>query len=722
MFMHKRIIFLTCMVLLSCSGFTQGYFMLKDPGTNSILLNSGWKYKMGDNPAWASPSFNDETWKPIDPIMDIHDSSSHEAVSGIGWLRLNIKWQPGTANHALALIVHQSVASEIYLNGRMIAAYGVIDQDQNKIVEFDPIWEPIAISFSTDSIQTLAIRYAIRPGRAYTTIFEFTNPLVAVMVMQNKQAVAQYRNMYIYDSIFLSINGGILIMIFIVHFAFFLMYPGQKANLFLSLFGLIYLIGDFFQGPFYYYNQMPGNKYIMGNFIFLTFMLGNLMIFLSIHHFLKRKKDLLYKVTFFYFLLCIFLNAFIYRWGWLIGGATFQIFSLLNIVRISFLSLKERKAGAKVILTGALISLLSFALFASLGTFETNIDLLRIFDPVRYILYLIFTLGIPTGTSVYLAREFAQTSKSLQKKLEEVEDLSARNLGVEKEKQEILASQNTMLEKRVKERTEALENSLDNLRSAQTQLIHSEKMASLGELTAGIAHEIQNPLNFVNNFSEVNNELIEELKSQKSKLKIEEQDEILNDIFLNNEKINHHGKKADAIVKGMLQHSRTSSGQKEPTDINALADEYLRLSFHGLRAKDKSFNATLKTDFDSSIGNVNIIPQDIGRVLLNLFNNAFYAVTEKVKLKPGAYEPTVTVSTKKIGSKIEVRVGDNGNGIPANVKEKIFQPFFTTKPTGQGTGLGLSLSYDIVKAHGGELKVETREGEGCTFIVHLPVL
>ena len=248
-------------------------------------------------------------------------------------------------------------------------------------------------------------------------------------------------------------------------------------------------------------------------------------------------------------------------------------------------------------------------------------------------------------------------------------------------------------------------------------------MASLGELTAGIAHEIQNPLNFVNNFSEVNNELIEELKNEKMKLNREEQDQLLNDIYLNNEKINHHGKRADAIVKGMLQHSRnSSSAAKEPTDINKLADEYLRLAYHGLRAKDKSFNATMKTDFDKTIGNINIIPQDIGRVILNLITNAFYAVDEKKKSEIENYEPTVSVSTKKVNEDVFISVKDNGNGIPQHVIDKIFQPFFTTKPTGQGTGLGLSLAYDIVKAHGGELKVETTQGEGSTFIIQLPVI
>ena len=288
-----------------------------------------------------------------------------------------------------------------------------------------------------------------------------------------------------------------------------------------------------------------------------------------------------------------------------------------------------------------------------------------------------------------------------------------------------LRRENLVLEDKVNHRTGQLQKSLQDLQATQSQLIQSEKMASLGELTAGIAHEIQNPLNFVNNFSEVNRELITELVDEADKGNTEEVKAIANDIKENSEKINHHGKRADAIVKGMLQHSQSSIGKKEPTDINKLADEYLRLAFHGFRAKDKTFNATLKTDYDEGIGDINIIPQDIGRVILNLITNAFYAVNEKKTLRQAqgdkSYQPTVAVSTKKINDKVEIKVTDNGNGIPQKILDKIFQPFFTTKPTGQGTELGLSLAYDIVKAHGGELKVEAKEGEGATFTLILPI-
>ena len=306
--------------------------------------------------------------------------------------------------------------------------------------------------------------------------------------------------------------------------------------------------------------------------------------------------------------------------------------------------------------------------------------------------------------------------------------LKARTLRIERER----------TQKKELEQAKEIEHAYAELKATQKQLIHAEKMASLGELTAGIAHEIQNPLNFVNNFSDINKELLAEMKDEIGKGNIDEVEALANDVMANELKINHHGKRADAIVKGMLQHSRTSSGVKEPIDINALCDEYFRLAYHGLRAKDKSFNATLKTDFDETIGKINVIPQDLGRVILNLITNAFYAVSEKQRAQQTPYplegepdyQPTVTVMTKhqlplsggrgSDGAKVTISVSDNGSGIPQPILDKIFQPFFTTKPTGQGTGLGLSLSYDIVKAHGGELKVETKEGEGSVFTIQLP--
>ncbi|HAK77018.1 MAG TPA: histidine kinase [Runella sp.] len=337
-----------------------------------------------------------------------------------------------------------------------------------------------------------------------------------------------------------------------------------------------------------------------------------------------------------------------------------------------------------------------------------------------------------------------QTAKSIVFVLSFVLAIIARNqqrefnkqrqkLDQEEENNRILEAKKLDLEYQVAERTaeitkqkEELQQALEHLKATQEQLIQSEKLASLGELTAGIAHEIQNPLNFVNNFSEVSVELLDELKSERARPK-EDRDEgleaeILDDIFQNLEKINHHGKRASSIVTGMLQHSRASTGKKEPVNLNALADEYLRLSYHGLRAKDKSFNAKMNTFFDESLPKVNVIPQDFGRVLLNLINNAFYAVQARSLSQPENYMPTVTVSTQNTDQGIIIKVGDNGTGIPEELKSKIFQPFFTTKPTGQGTGLGLSLAYDIVtKGHGGTIELDSVEGEGTTFTITLSV-
>ncbi len=315
-------------------------------------------------------------------------------------------------------------------------------------------------------------------------------------------------------------------------------------------------------------------------------------------------------------------------------------------------------------------------------------------------LYLILGLGILLLCGIFIALILYKNNKQKQK----------ANL--------LLVRQKLKVEKTLKE-----------LKITQTQLIQSEKMASLGELTAGIAHEIQNPLNFVSNFSEVSNELILEIQEERVKQKDERNEElvgdILNDIKSNLEKIVYHGKRADTIVKGMLQHSRSSGGIKEPTDINKIVDEYLRLAYNGLRAKDKNFNATLETDYDESIGKISVIPQDIGRVILNMVNNAFYAATlppeGRFKDPNHLHKPIVIVSTKQTKDAVLISVKDNGPGVPKNILEKIFQPFFTTKPSGKGTGLGLSMSYDIVKAHGGKIDVISKDNEGSEFIIKLPI-
>lgn len=330
--------------------------------------------------------------------------------------------------------------------------------------------------------------------------------------------------------------------------------------------------------------------------------------------------------------------------------------------------------------------------------------------------------AMPAETKAAMTKSVKETDKALtilEFKLERTEKVKRTTAILLEETIEELEQKR----KAIEEAKDALEKSLEELKAAQTKLVQSEKMASLGELTAGIAHEIQNPLNFVNNFAEVSRELMEEMNTEIDLGNSEEAREIAKDIMRNLEKINHHGKRADGIVKGMLQHSQTTSGKLEPADLNAIVEEYIRLCYHGLRAKDKFFSASIKSTFDPGVGNVQMIPQDIGRVVFNLLTNAFYAVNEAKKLRVDKeYEPVVTIHTERTAKNIIVTIADNGTGIPAKILDKIFQPFFTTKPTGQGTGLGLSLAYDIVtKGHGGELRVETREDAGSTFMMLLPV-
>jgi two-component system, NtrC family, sensor kinase len=363
------------------------------------------------------------------------------------------------------------------------------------------------------------------------------------------------------------------------------------------------------------------------------------------------------------------------------------------------------------------------SLFLGIIVFTILSMVFKQFNFAQWDKWLLYFLGIcmvwPTIVfTAFLFKDYGRQQRQLVEGLLEKERFAKEK---EQEKASYMEQVKLDLEQQVTQRTSELKTSLNELKATQAQLIQSEKMASLGELTAGIAHEIQNPLNFVNNFSEVSTELLHEMTEELSKGKLADAKEIADSLKQNLEKINHHGKRAGDIVKGMLQHSRSSNGQKEPTDINALADEYLRLAYHGFRSKDKSFNTTLKTDYDETIGYINIIPQDIGRVLLNLITNAAYAVGEKNKSGIENYEPTLSVTTKKLGDRVLISVKDNGNGIQQQLLDKIFQPFFTTKPSGQGTGLGLSLSYDIVKAHGGELKVETREGESTAFMVSIPI-
>ncbi len=684
-----------------------------------LVLNKGWKFKADDNPAYARSDFEDRTWQSIDPALNIHDSLPELPKSGICWFRLHLSVDTSIRQH-LALMIYQSGASEIYLNGTQIAHFGVLSANPKEIRAYDPIGKPVLLPENSGAHYLLAVRFAVQPSISYTLFTFDGSPALRIRVNTLESSMEKY---YQASSSGLAIleyfRVGVFFILTIVHLAFYLFYPRQKANLYFFLFALIMGAGQItgvrmlvhvVEYKFYYYNLAQDLN--VSSYMFLI---------TALYILLGKKRGRAFWILTATIVAGIFLNAFTYSWGPLISVAISANIIGLEIARIAFISVRAKKRGAWIILWGA-IGFLLFTLaylLANIFGFESVIVVSN-FQFIN-VAFNFATLSIPIATSIYLGLDFAFTNRSLTQKLSEVEKLSKKSILQEQEKQNILAMQNETLESQVTERTTALTRSLKELSETQAQLIQSEKMASLGELTAGIAHEIQNPLNFMNNFSEVNKELLVEMKDEMNKGNIDVANAIADNVIGNEKKISHHGQRADGIVKGMLQHSRTSTGVKEPTDINALADEYLRLSYHGLRAKDNSFNATMQKDFDPSIGNINILPQDMGRVLLNLYNNAFYAVSEKKKQQSEGYEPAISVSTKKTDNKIIISVKDNGNGIPQKVIDKVFQPFFTTKPTGQGTGLGLSLSYDIVKAHGGEITANTKEGEFTKFTVQLPI-
>ena len=670
---------------------------------NWMILGMDWRFQKGDNILWANPEFDDSTWNEFSSNnLNLIDGKNVIADRGeIVWLRKRIMADQ-SLNDALVLNIFQEGASEIYLDGKLIHQLGNVSSNKDEVIYHNPFSQVLHLPLEIGKEQILAVRFV---NAQYKYPIYYHNGLIRIYisslrnanstdVVKNKRVAffQQYVNSYY-------ISLGLAILMFIIFLSFFIFFPKEKINGYFAA-SLLFLI-LFTLGVLSFYHNT-------GTYFWLTFyydtciLISSLILLFCFYKILAQPIDLVFKAISF---LCFLTIGCYFLYDPEQLGPIWSIFLYAGIIRLSLKSWNKNKVASFLFLSSSCINLAFWILMICwyMGLVDQRIDK---FIPFSFML-------VPVVLAIYLGYAFGKRSQDLRLNLNRVQELS-------KEKESILSQQKDILEQQVKERTAALNQSLEELKTTQSQLIQSEKMASLGELTAGIAHEIQNPLNFVNNFSEVSNELVDEMNEELDKGDLEEVKAILLDIKQNLEKINHHGKRADNIVKGMLQHSRSSSGTKEPTDINALADEYLRLAYHGLRAKDKSFNAELITNFDESIGKVNIVPQDMGRVILNLITNAFYAVNEK-KQRDVSFKPIVTVSTKKSDEYITISVSDNGDGIPEKVKEKIFQPFFTTKPTGQGTGLGLSMSYDIVtKGHDGKLKVETTKNKGTTFIIELP--
>jgi signal transduction histidine kinase len=690
--------------------------------TNGLLLKKGWRYQVGNNPAWARPEFDERGWDTLNPRPAPAGAARgpghrHQLAAAA----LPAGRQPAAAGGAAAggrvwglgnLPQRAAGAARGYRAGHPAQV-----PDSYKL-------PPVVVPAGGPAEQVLAIRFA--PWQSPLLRLGSEQQLLEVF-LRSEALVREQADEGVRSVLNNSVMAGIFGLLTLLHLAFFRYYPAQRANLYFAFFaGALALNG--LVGPILWALTLPTLAFT------LPLALVRLMLAFCAYQWAVRALYALFS----------------FRIGWVYKGlwmgfwamAALAIFAqkyysyiaiplllltFVELLRLTGRAIRQRQRGAWVVGTGFAVILLLVVVI--LGCYAGS-ALLKVTNPylmlpagVNSALSLLVFLSPALGISLYLAREFALDSQLLQVKLSEVERLSAQTIAQEQDKQALLAAQNETLEQQVTQRTEQLQRSLADLQTTQAQLIQKEKLASLGELTAGIAHEIQNPLNFVNNFSEVSTELVAELREERARgaaADAELEAELLDDLEQNLSKISQHGQRAASIVRGMLEHSRQSSGERAPVEVNALCEEYLRLAYQGLRAKDKSFNATLHTDFAPNLPLVSAVGADLGRVLLNLLGNAFYAVRQRQQGAEAGYQPTVNLRTSQQGGTVEIEVNDNGNGMSAATQAKIFQPFFTTKPTGEGTGLGLSLSHDIiVQGHGGALTVESQQGVGTIFTISL---
>ena len=670
-----------------------------DKANEQINLGAlnGWAFKQGNDAGLAKLNIDTAGWKRLRPN---ELSAKYADKNGLveGWFRLKVKFDSSLLNKPIFFDFASWAATEFYVDGNLVTTRGNTGENGKAFSEYNGDLDPVPMRFNTPAPHTLSVHfvgylsplppYDLKAKTQLNEILTLGGPNYLINSLKNAITGNTFTTLWL-------IVGAILSVLF---WLLLFQNPKEKNLFWIALYTSAFTISIYCGisisiGTAY-------NEYLAYTTLSDLFLPGTLLLLLPILLIKAFKRKLNSKLI----LALIILYVLIALMPFL-PSSFILIFRFIEVASLIFVlgiclyyvitSWKKLRGAQWAIVAGLILSLIFL-----LATIVLVVNFKNLTPYLGYSYLTAFFLSFPLSLLVYVSMRFKEIIKEVQLNAKKVVELS-------EEKKLQAENQQKVLQEEVNKQTQEIRTTLDNLKSTQKQLIQSEKMASLGELTAGIAHEIQNPLNFVNNFSEVNTELIDEAGQEIDKGNISEAKSILSDIKENEEKINHHGKRAGDIVKGMLQHSRSITGVKEPTDINALSDEYLRLSYHGLRAKDKSFNAEMITDFDVNVGKINIIPQDIGRVLLNFFNNAFYAVNEKAKISANSYQPTVSVSTKKLENHVIITVNDNGNGIPKNIVDKIFQPFFTTKPTGIGTGLGLSLSYDIVKAHGGEIKVKS---------------
>ncbi|WP_336515441.1 sensor histidine kinase [Pollutibacter soli] len=674
----------------------------------------GWHFRKGNDISWAAKDFDDDDWAKLSPLDLRTDMAENGRLEG--WLRFRFIPDTSFGNILLGLRYYNWAAADLYLDGVLVSRLGSTGADGRHFHEFNPLNKlPIPVKMEKGISHVIAVH--IRD-----TVVGFPNRILRLEQTEGEaflrltgplynNALARHINEWkIYYTALIAVCAILSLLFWLIYIQ-----NNKEKNFFsialctsfLTFSILSYATSENGNNT---YSAYQNYRYLFEIFIALSLWMMVIIIGQVFHSRIVAPIRIILAGL---LLLGIF-NMFF-------PDATLRNILVATVLGICVwyiaTSWKKLRGAQWAIIVGMVLTLFWIAVFV----YFSSRYRVQIFPHALKFVSAIY-LSFPLGLLFYVSFRFREIISEVRRNAEEIVRLS-------EEKKEVALHQQRLLEEEVARQTSELRATVEHLRSTQSQLIQSEKMASLGQLTAGIAHEIQNPLNFVNNFSDLNGDLLQEMKEEISKGNFGEIELIATDVISNEKKINHHGKRADSIVKGMLQHSRGGSGQKMPMDINKFVDEYLRLAYHGYRGKDNSFQAAITSDLQEGIGEMVIVPQDIGRALVNVFNNAFYSVSQKGKNSTDeesitddeGYLPTVKVSTRKIFNRIEISISDNGEGIPEKIIDKIFQPFFTTKPTGIGTGLGLSIAYDIIHAHQGEINVNSMPGEGAEFIIVLPI-
>ena len=632
-----------------------------------ISLDGEWKYHPGDDSIWAEKNYDNLSWTKLKNNFYM-DSIKTGTWIGIGWFRKKFKIDSTMFNKPAAFIVNQMGASEFYLNGKLVKKFGTIDHDIGKEEAYNPQHVPFTVVFDTSGTQVIAVRYVNHKAQEYYERYKGPANFAGFTlgISKNNSAISSKVTDTFTSAIILTTIGAIAFAFALLHLLIFFFYSRERQNLFYGLFAgtmTLFIVLAILNYHTHYVSDM---LYIfqMSQIIWISLIFATYDFFLYATFYKQMPKQ--FWVILLAGAVLSFLLLFVFSEDWFMSYVFGPFLLLLTAegLRVIILAIKRRKRNAIIIGTGVLIFFL-FVIYVPIS----NIFSINMPSWVAFVILGCGLLSLPISMSVYLARESARTKTDLENRIIEVQNLSEKAIEQEKREAE-LKVENIRKEVELQKAAELktaytnLETAHENLKSTQQQLIVQEKLASLGAVTAGIAHEIKNPLNFVNNFSDLSKELIDEVKAELQNNNNEEVLVILEDLKLNLEKINQHGKRADSIVKGMLLHSRGSSGEKSPTDLNNLLDQYVTLAYHGLRAQDKEFNITIEKDYDKTLEKINVVPQDISRVFLNIINNACYAAYDRKKKSGDDFKPVIKVSTKNLKDKVEIRIGDNGNGIP----------------------------------------------------------